>query len=147
MMANAVEEESLEVETGAVWWIGEVSMEFEKVLASVATRNSFSPLVEIGCEDIDIGAVAAEKLTRESAMKYNEADVRKPLACAVNVAKAGNRIVLDEDGGYIENKKTNERMKVRVERNTYVFDVQLDDDDMVAVTLIRELGAACGPRD
>jgi hypothetical protein len=88
--------------------------------------------------DIEFGM---ERLTRESAMKFNEADVRRPLASAVSVARAGNRIVMEEHGGYIESKATGERMKMRVEKNTFVYDVQLEDGAMVAVTL--DSGAGC----
>ena len=78
-------------------------------------------------QDVMIVAVdsKADILTRLSAMKFNKADVRKPLASAVNVAKAGNIIVMEEDDGYIANKATGERMKVRIERNTYVYGVQM----------------------
>ena len=62
-----------------------------------------------------IAEIKAEKLTRTSAMKFNEAKVRRPLASAVQV-EAGNLVVLEEDGGYIENKQTKERVKVRVEK-------------------------------
>ena len=90
---------------------------------------------------VEIGKVDCEKLTRQSAMKFNKANVRKPLASAVSVTKAGNRIVLDEQGGFIENKITKERMKVRIEKNTYVYDVQMEDGAMVTVTL--DSGAGC----
>ena len=65
----------------------------------------------------------AEKMTRASAMRFNEADFRKPLASAVSVAKAGNPIVVDGGGGYVEKKATGERMKVKVEQNTFVYEV------------------------
>jgi hypothetical protein len=57
------------------------------------------------------------------------------------VVKAGNRIVPGEDGGYIENKKTGEMIEVREEKDTYVFDIQIEDGDMVMVTL--GSGAGC----
>ena len=88
----------------------------------------------------------AEKLTRESAIKFNEAKVRRPLASAVQVAKAGNRVVLEEDGGYIENIKTKERMKVKVEKNTYVFDIQVEDGEKITVTLDSGAGCSVWPR-
>lgn len=93
-----------------------------------------------------IAEVKAEKLTRTSAMKFNEANVRRPLASAVQVAKAGNLVVLDEDGGYIENKHTKEKMKVRVEKNTYVFDVQVEGGESIAVTLDSGAGCSVWPR-
>ena len=93
--------------------------------------------------EVDVMVVEAkvEKLTRTAAMEFNEADVRKPLASAVSVAKSGNGIWIDENGGYIENVKTGERMALRLENNTVVYDVQLEDGCMVAVTL--DSGAGC----
>ena len=41
------------------------------------------------------------------------ADVKKPLASPVEIAKAGNRIVLEADGGYIENTQTGEKDESR----------------------------------
>ena len=63
------------------------------------------------------------------------------MASAVSVAKSGNGIWIDENGGYIENVKTGERMALRLENNTVVYDVQLEDGCMVAVTL--DSGAGC----
>ena len=90
--------------------------------------------------------VVGEKLTRLSAMTFNEADVKKPLASAVEIAKAGNRIVLQADGGYIENAKTGEKMKVDVDKNVYVYQVQMDDGEMIAVTLDSGAGSNVWPR-
>ena len=124
---NAVEgDDDDEQEMMGVWQIGNVEME-ETMVHRIA-------------------AVKAEVLTRTSAMKFNEAKVRRPLASAVQVAKAGNLVVLDEDGGYIENTQTKERMKVRVEKNTYVFDVQVEGGDSVAVTLDSGAGCSVWPR-
>ena len=88
-----------------------------------------------------IAEVKAEKLTRASAMKFNEANVRRPLASAVQVAKAGNLVVLDEEGGYIENKQTKQRMKVWIDKDTSFFDVQFEGGEAMAVTL--DSGACC----
>ena len=93
-------------------------------------------------EDVEIQAVEpGRRLTRESFMRFHEADCRKPLASAVKVAKAGNRVVLEDDGGYIENKSTGEKMSLRIENETYVYDVQLEDGSVVAVTM--DSGAGC----
>ena len=43
-----------------------------------------------------------KKLTREAQLEFCEADVRKPLASAVRVAKAGNGIWLEARGGHID---------------------------------------------
>jgi hypothetical protein len=135
MRTNAIEEiqDDEVVDTGAVWWIGEVEAQ------TVKENEGYILMGKKGKKVKDVPVmlveVGAEKLTRESAMKFNEASVRRPLASAVNVAKAGNRIIMEERGGYIENKITGERMKIRVEMNTYVYDVQMEDGSMVTVTL------------
>ena len=51
-----------------------------------------------------VGGADDEKLTREAQLKSCEADVRKPLASAVRVAKAINNIWLEANGGYIVNR-------------------------------------------
>ena len=68
--------------------------------------------------------------TRESAIEFNVAEVRKPLASAVRMVMAGNRVVLDSDDSYIENRKTGERMKLKVKDGTYVFDAQYKDGEV-----------------
>ena len=82
-----------------------------------------------------------EKLTREAQLEFCEADVRKPLASAVRVAKSGNGIWLEAHGSYIENLATKERMKVREENGVYVMDVQFDDETVDVITL--DSGAGC----
>ena len=82
-----------------------------------------------------------EKLTREARLEFCEADVRKPLASAVRVAKAGNGIWLEAHGGYIENLATKERAEVREENGVYVMDVQFDDETVDVITL--DSGAVC----
>ena len=138
---------------GGVWFVGVVEVQYEKptkkikakkvkkgiVDKDIVDKNMFDVLQED--EEIEILEVG-EKLTRRSAMSFNEADVRKPLASAVAVARAGNRIVLDLDtGSFIENKQTGEKMKVEMENNTFVFDAQIEDGDMVRIIL--DSGAGC----
>ena len=102
-------------------------------------KNRFEALTED--DDIRVSPVEAKKLTRLSEVLYNVADVQRPLASAVLVAKAGNTIVLHAEGGYIENAETKDKMEVRVEKNTYVFDIQLEDGSQQTVTL--DSGAGC----
>lgn len=160
---NAVEETGAEEQDIAdCWWIEEVRAHNEEeaqLFREVSKRqrvpeakvkntefqtilhNRFEAIEEEVEVPIMTCEATAEKMTRASAMRFNEADVRKPLASAVSVAKAGNRIVVDGDGGYIENKATGDRMKVRVEQNTFVYDVQLEDGALVTVTF--DSGAGC----
>ena len=111
-------------------------------------KNMFEALEgsEDGDMDADVTMIAhvdaeGRRLTREAAMRFNEADVKRPLASAVCVARAGNRIVVDETGGHIENRETKEKMEVRVEKNTYVYDIQMADGEFTTMTL--DSGAGC----
>ena len=87
------------------------------------------------------------QLTRQAAMDFNVADVRKPLASAVCVVRCGNRIVMDQDlesgkiGGYIENRSTGEKMAIREDNGTFVYDVKLDNGEVCAIIL--DSGAGC----
>ena len=97
-------------------------------------KSTYIPLVfentnqyqALGEYEVRICNVETDKLTRPSAMDFNEADVKKPLASAACVTRAGNRIVLDENGGFIENKVTGEKMKVQIENGVYVYEVQME---------------------
>ena len=111
------------------------------VAGGTDNRDTINDKVEIIEVEISVVDVAVKKITRQSAMNFNEADVKKPLASAVDVAKAGNRIVMEADGGYIENVDTGDRMKLRVEKNVFVYDIQMEDGSAVAVTL--DSGAGC----
>ena len=82
-----------------------------------------------------------EKLTRQAAMDFNEAEVQRPLASAACVTASGNGIWMDSTGGYIQNLTTGEKMSVRVENKTYVYDVMMEDGAMQTMTL--DSGAGC----
>ena len=56
-------------------------------------------------------------------MKFHVTDTTKPLASAMAVVKMGNRIVLDDDVSYIENKSTGERVLLKESGGTFVFEV------------------------
>ena len=69
------------------------------------------------------------KLSRLSSIRFNVANVSKPLAAAVKVAEAGNLILMhpDESKCFIQNLESGERMQMRKERGTFVFDVVYED--------------------
>ena len=43
---------------------------------------------------------------------------------------AGNHVVLKSEDSRVENRKTRERMKLKVKDGTYVFDVQYKDGEV-----------------
>ena len=85
-------------------------------------------------------------MTRTSAIEFNVAEVRKPLASAARMVKSRNRVVLDQDGTFIENKSTGERMEVRVKDETFVFDVELTNGESEVITLDSGAGVHVRPR-
>ena len=50
-------------------------------------------------------------------------DVQKPLAAASKIAGKGNRIVLEADGGYIENKKSGKKIPLTIENGVYMMEM------------------------
>ena len=58
-------------------------------------------------------------------IEFHVTDSTKPLVSAAKLAEAGNTIVLSgrKGGSFIENEKTKERIYLRREKGTYVFDV------------------------
>ena len=51
------------------------------------------------------------------------AEVKRNLASAMKIMKAGNRIVLDEQGSYIEQKTTGKQIKIRTDRDEFEFEI------------------------
>ena len=120
MQVDAVfeeDEQAEEADIGGVWMIGAVEATEEVKVNHVETE--------------------AKKLTRESGMCFHVARVQKPLASAAKVVAAGNRIVMSPEGGesFIENIASGERLALRVDRGTYVFDLEYADGVEGAITL------------
>ena len=153
--ANAVTEvdvDDQEVQLGGVWMIAAVSGTYPRVELhpSVEVQNKFIEL-ESDDDEVEISVVtaiavdSAPKLTRPSAIEFNVADVRKPLASAVKMVKARNRVILDEEGSYIQNKDTGECMEVRIEDETFVFDVEFENGEFGTITLDSGAGVNVWP--
>ena len=100
-------------------------------------------------EPVCIAAVDRAKATRESGLTFNVADVSRPLASAVKVVEAGNRIVMDPnpEDCYIANKATGEKMRIRQEKGTFVFDVLHTEVDEGMVTVDSGAGVNVWPKE
>ena len=97
--------------------------------------------------EVHVEEVAAEEVfTRLSSMTFNVAGVCKPLVSAAKVIEAGNRVVMDPKGSYIENTKTGERMQLRVKKGVFVFDVEYQDGDRGEITLDSGAGVSVWPK-
>ena len=128
--ANAVEHSDVrdDMEVGGVWMIGAVGVD---VKSKLKVHNMFHVLKpDVDDDVIEMCAIdEGRKLTRGSAMGFNVVDVKKPLASAVKVVRAGNRVVLEPEGNFIENLKTCERMEVGIENEIFMFDDEFQDGD------------------
>jgi len=151
------EKEEAEVELGGVWMIGQVEAEPMKVpvrapgFRPTTVQNRFSLLAveeESECTVAGIHSVEQDPWTRMSGMKFNVADVRKPLAAAGKVVEAGNRVILDPDPDkcFVENIVTQERMKLRKEKGVYVFDAKYENGEVGTITLDSGAGVSVWPR-
>ena len=86
-------------------------------------------------DEVNIGAVENGKTMRKASMKFLVAKVQRPLASAAKVVVAGSRIVIEKGCSFIENVATGEKMKLRVERGTYFFDVKYNNGEEGTITL------------
>ena len=101
-----------------------------------------------GCSkfaEVEVNAVGA--VPQKAAMKFNVAKVQRPLASAVKVVEAGNKIVMSKSGAYIEHEGTGARMPLRVERGTFVFDVEYEGGKDGTITLDSGVGVNVWPEN
>lgn len=96
-----------------------------------------------------IGAVGVQpEKTRESGIISHVADVLRPLASAVRVVEAGSDVVmhLDDSKSFIMNLQTGEKMAVRREAWTFVFDVECARGGTDAITMDSGAGVSVWPK-
>ncbi len=94
-----------------------------------------------------IMAVApAKPVTRLSSIEFNVADVKKPLASAFKMVKHGSRVILDDEGSFIQNKITGECMEVRIEEEAFAFDVQFENGEQGKIALDSGAGVHVWPK-
>ena len=99
-------------------------------------------------DEVQVASIDSKEWTRVGGMKFNVADVKKPLAAAAKVVEAGNRIVLDPDPNksFIENVETKERMRVKKEKGVYIIEVKYEDGGEGKITLDSGAGVSVWPR-
>jgi hypothetical protein len=145
-----------EVPIGGVWMIGAVEATWDGAGVDddwkvVGRKGSLKKTRASSTEQVMIAEVETDQKewTRASGMMFHVADVAKPLASAVKVCEAGNRIVMDPEPGqsYVENVLTGERMMLKKERGTFVFEVEyLDDGETGHITLDSGAGVSVWPK-
>ena len=87
------------------------------------------------------------KWTGKASIRFNIADVQRPLAAASKVVQKGNRVVTEADVGFIQNIATGEKINLRADRGVYVFFVRFDDGTSGAMALDSGAGVNVWPKD
>ena len=82
------------------------------------------------------GSVVAPK-QRDMRILFRVTDANKPLMAVSKIADMGNMVVFGSDeGDYIENKKTGDRIDLRRQRGIYLLDGKFSDsEEKVAITV------------
>ena len=78
----------------------------------------------------------------EASMRFQVAEVTKALGAVGKICEAGNRVIFDEEGSFIEDKKTGRKTTIRKERGCYFLDLYVKegkDGAMIANTAAEEV--------
>ena len=119
---------SMTVDSGAVdtvFPIGTVMGE----MPTVATRSGFKYYGADGSEIPHRGEVKFQGETEKGSrfkMTAQVADITKPLCSVRRMTQAGNRVVFDDTGSYVENKQTGEITTINETRGDYHMEVWVD---------------------
>ena len=99
-------------------------------------------------EDVpkEANTVAVEQWAGPTSIRFNVANVQRPLAAAPKVVEKGHRVVMETGGGFIQHIATGETIKLRIDRGVYVFDVRLGDGAPGVVALDRGTGVNVWPK-
>ena len=95
-----------------------------------ASRRGITYMVANGGEIKNKGELTLRGIA-ENGTKMNiiaqASDVTKPLGAAREIVKAGNRIVLDEDSSYIENKTPKKRIPITRKNGMFMVAMRIPD--------------------
>ena len=76
-------------------------------------------------------------------MHFQVADVERPLVSVAKLADAGNRVVFDDKGGYVENVRSGRRVRLQRDGNVFVLDMHIvqpteEEEDRKATGFARQ---------
>lgn len=110
-----------------VEWMPEVPM--KPKLPGVKFRAANGEELEyFGRKDIGFCPVDGKEKGNKCSMEFHVTNATKPLASAMAVVKAGNRVVLSQEvgGSYIENVTSGKRIRLKESGGTFVFEVEAE---------------------
>ena len=117
-------------DSGAVTTVGPkntcTAFPLEETVASRAGKHftgaNGSPIRNYGVRKVK---AVTSKEGREIKMPIQVADVMKVLASVGQMIHSGNRVVFDEAGSYIENKKSGKRTEMKEKHGNFVFEMRV----------------------
>ena len=81
-------------------------------------------------------------------IKFQVADVKKPLMAVKRIVQNGNRVVFSESGSYIINDQTGDKLKLRENgRGSYLMDVEFVGGGKGEITVDSGAEESVCPRD
>ena len=92
----------------------------------MASANNLNFTAANGTEIKNYGLRSIKALTNEGdgvKVDVNVADVKSNLASGMRITQSNNRIVLDSEGSYIENKLSGNKIHIRHENGCFLFDL------------------------
>ena len=60
---------------------------------------------------------------------FRVGDITRPLQCAKDVCNQDYKVVLDNDGSFMQHKKSKRTARFRRERNVWILDAIMEDED------------------
>ena len=121
------EEVEMAVDSGATETvIGEDILQFLALLEGLACRRGVKYEVANGVRIPNLGEKRFTGITEEGSLRQITAqvcDVNKPLLSVSKMVKAGNRVVFDEDGSYIENVQSGEKVWLKEQGGMYMLKI------------------------
>ena len=74
---------------------------------------------------------------QEVGMKFQVTKVRGPLGSVRRICEAGNKVVFDEEGSYIEKKKSTKRTVIEKVKGVYVLRLWVKEKEQQEVNSVR----------
>ena len=115
----------VQVDSGAFDWVTPKSTAAHvAVTQTEASKNGACFSAANGSEIKTYGEKVVTGLVDEGfgmRAKMQVADVKRTLASVMSMNRTGNKVVLDGQNSYVENKKTGRRIRIHIEGNRFVF--------------------------
>ena len=115
------------VDSGAVDTVTPPSTaKYFPILETEASRRGLHYRAANGTRITNHGARRVQGISAEYKpmdMIMNVADVKKTLASAFQIVAAGNKVMLDLDYSYVQDKATGERTTINIENGEFIFDL------------------------